>query len=129
MALLGFGASAIGGLPRGYVQNAAPLPQYREAIRRGRLATTRGISLSEEDRLRRAIIERLMCDFAVDLKGPAGRLAAELEALEPFRADGLLALEDRLIRIEPEGRPLVRTICAIFDAYLERSVARHSRAV
>jgi oxygen-independent coproporphyrinogen-3 oxidase len=128
-ALLGFGASAIGGLPQGYVQNAVPLPQYREAIREGRLATARGIRLTEEDRRRRAIIERLMCDFVVDLNGSASELAAELEALGPFQADGLLALEDRLIRIKPEGRPLVRAICAVFDAYLERNLARHSRAV
>ena len=70
-----------------------------------------------------------MCDFAVDLSGSAGRLAAELEALEPFRADGLLTIDDGLIRVEPEGRPLIRTICAVFDSYLERSLARHSRAV
>ncbi len=128
-ALLGFGASAIGSLPQGYVQNAVPIPRYREAIRQGRLATARGIRVSEGDRGRRAIIERLMCDFAVDLSGSAGRLAAELEALEPFRADGLLTIDDRLIRVEPEGRPFIRTICAVFDSYLERSLARHSRAV
>lgn len=128
-ALLGFGASAITGLPQGYAQNAVPIPQYRETIRQGRLATARGIGVSGEDRMRRSVIERLMCDFAVDLKESADRFAAEVEALEPFAADGLLAIEDRLIRIEPEGRPLVRTICAVFDAYLDRNVARHSRAV
>ena len=128
-ALLGFGASAIGALPQGYVQNAVPVPEYRDAIRRGRLATARGIRLSAEDRLRRSIIERLMCDFAVDLHGPRGDLAAELDALEPFQADGLLTIEDGLIRVGPAGRPLIRTICAVFDAHLERSLARHSRAV
>ena len=79
--------------------------------------------------MRAPVIERLMCDFAVDLKGSAAGLSAELEALEPFEADGLLTFEDRLIRIAPEGRPLVRTICAVFDAYLDRGIARHSRAV
>jgi oxygen-independent coproporphyrinogen-3 oxidase len=112
-ALLGIGASAIGSLPQGYVQNALALPRYREAIRAGRLATARGIGVSQEDRLRRTIIERLMCDFAADLNGSAGRLRAELAALEPFQADGLVAIEDRVIRIAPQGRPLTRAICAV----------------
>src|SRR5690606_4920320 len=129
VALLGFGASAIGALPQGYVQNAVPIPQYRDALRSGRLATARGIRVSAEDRLRRSIIERLMCDFAVDLNGAAPDLAAELEALEPFCTDGLLTIDGGLIRVEPAGRPLVRTICAVFDAYLGRGLARHSRAV
>jgi oxygen-independent coproporphyrinogen III oxidase len=128
-ALLAFGASAIGSLPQGYVQNAVPIPEHRDAIRHGRLATARGIGVSADDRLRRAIIERLMCDFAVDLNCHASRLAAELEALEPFRADGLLTIDDGLIRVEPAGRPLIRTVCAVFDAYLDRGLAQHSRAV
>jgi oxygen-independent coproporphyrinogen III oxidase len=128
-ALLGFGASAIGSLPQGYVQNAVPFLKYRDAIRGGRLATARGIAVSVDDRLRRSIIERLMCDFAVDLNGCAGSLAAELDALEPFRADGLLTVNDGLIRVEPAGRPLIRAICAVFDAHLQRDLAHHSRAV
>ena len=128
-ALLGFGASAIGALPQGYVQNAVPIPEYRDAIRQGRLATARGIRISDDDRA--APRDHRAAD--VRLRGrperPAARLAAELEALEPFRADGLLTIDDGLIRVEPEGRPLIRTICAVFDTYLEQGLARHSRAV
>ena len=128
-ALLGFGASAIGSMPQGYVQNAVPMPAYRKAIRAGRFATARGIALANEDRARRSIIERLMCDLAADLDGPAGRFATELEALEPFVADGVVQLEAGSIRIRPEGRALARTVCAVFDAYFTQNAARHSRAV
>ena len=128
-ALIGLGVSAIGSLPQGYVQNAAALPDYREALRAGRLATVRGIELSDDDRLRRSIIERLMCDLAVDLDGAAGRFASELEALAPLAADGLVEIEGQAIRVPPAGRALVRAVCAVFDGYLERGVARHSRAV
>ena len=127
--LIGLGASAIGSLPHGYVQNAVSLPAYRDMIRAGSLATVRGVALSAEDRRRRAIIERLMCAFAVDLNGSAELFADELEALEPLAADGLVSIEDGVVRVEPQGRPLVRTVCAVFDAYLARGVARHSRAV
>ena len=128
-ALVGLGASAISSLPQGYVQNAVPIPHYRNALRQGRLATVRGIEVSEEDRRRRAVIERLMCDLAVDLNGYADRFSAELEALEPFAADGLVTIDEDRIWIAPAGRPLVRSVCAIFDAYLDRGAGRHSRAV
>ena len=66
-ALLGFGASAIGLLPQGYVQNAHDAAGYGRRIGMGRFAISRGLQLSQEDRIRGRIIERLMCDFAVDL--------------------------------------------------------------
>jgi oxygen-independent coproporphyrinogen-3 oxidase len=128
-ALLGCGASAIGSLPGGYVQNAVSIPAYRAAIRAGRLATARGIALAGEDRARRSIIERLMCDFAVDLGGAAGRFAAELAALAPLADADLVSVEDGVIRIRPGARALARTVCAVFDAYLDQGSARHSHAV
>jgi oxygen-independent coproporphyrinogen-3 oxidase len=66
--LIGFGTSSIGHLPQGYVQNASSTVAYRDAILSGRLATARGIAVTADDRLRGAIIERLMCDLEVDLE-------------------------------------------------------------
>src|SRR5262249_15164171 len=66
-ALIGLGASAIGGLPQGYVQNEAGFNDYARAVRVGRLPIARGVALDADDRRRRAIIERLMCDRRVDL--------------------------------------------------------------
>lgn len=135
-ALIGCGASAIGSLPQGYVQNAVPLAGYRDAIRGGRFATARGIEIDDDDRVRRAVIERLMCQYAVDLDEvcarfawPVDRLGPELEALAAFEADGLVRVDDHEIWIEPAGRPLVRTVCAVFDRYLESGEARHSRTL
>ena len=65
--LLGFGASAIGRLPQGYVQNEVGTRAYEQAIAADRLATVKGYALSGDDRLRAEIIERIMCDFGVDL--------------------------------------------------------------
>ena len=67
--LLGFGASAIGHLPQGYVQNVVATRAYSATIANGRLATAKGYALTDDDRLRAEIIERIMCDFAADL-GP-----------------------------------------------------------
>jgi oxygen-independent coproporphyrinogen-3 oxidase len=71
--LIGLGASAIGQMPQGYVQNAPDVAGYSRAINSGRFATVRGLALSNEDRVRAAIIERLMCEFTVDLAEFSGR--------------------------------------------------------
>ena len=65
--LIGFGATAIGRLAQGYVQNEIAIRQYCERVVQGGLATTKGYALTTDDRLRADIIERLMCDFRVDL--------------------------------------------------------------
>lgn len=134
--LIGFGASAIGTLPQGYIQNAPPVTAYSEAILGGRLATVRGIEVTDDDRLRRDIIERLMCDLSVDV-APACRdhgvrpdvLAPAFSALSEMADDGLVEIDDTRVRVTPEGRALVRTVCAAFDSYLGTGEARHSRAV
>lgn len=134
-ALIGLGASAIGSLPQGYVQNSPNLKTYREAIERGQFATARGVRLSEDDRLRRAIIERLMCDLTVDLADVAGArtghvdFAEELASLSCLAADGLVVLAGTKIIVPAAMRPFVRKVAAIFDRYLQRSERRHSPAV
>ncbi|MEZ0170130.1 oxygen-independent coproporphyrinogen III oxidase [Microvirga sp. TS319] len=133
-ALIGFGTSAIGSLPQGYVQNAPSTVAYREAVTKGRLATVRGLALTEDDRLRRRIIERLMCDFSVDLAkiAPgAGQhdFATELLAIDELARDGLVRRDGLSIDVPKDSRLLVRNVCAAFDRYLETGTARHSRAV
>nr|WP_314442445.1 oxygen-independent coproporphyrinogen III oxidase [uncultured Sphingomonas sp.] len=125
--LIGFGASSIGRLPQGFVQNAATTPNYERRIAAGSLATVRQCALSPEDRRRGALIERLMCDYRVDLTG-ASDLADE-SRLAPLIADGLIRRTGEVIELLPEARPLVRTVAAAFDAYLEEGAGRHARAL
>jgi oxygen-independent coproporphyrinogen III oxidase len=133
--LIGFGASAIATLPQGYVQNATPLADYRRAIETGRLPTTRGVALSADDRLRRAVIERLMCTLAVDLQAIClehglthDPFATERESLKGMAKDGFVLLDGPGIRVTEAGRPFVRLIAAAFDTYLTQGGQRHSRA-
>ncbi len=133
--LMGFGASAIGTMPDGYVQNATNAVAYRAVIEAGRLATARGYALTAEDRLRRGIIERLMCDLHVDLAehcaahgSTADRFAAELSALDALANDGLVERAGYTIDIPERARPFVRTVCAVFDAYITNNDQRFSRA-
>jgi oxygen-independent coproporphyrinogen-3 oxidase len=129
-ALIGLGASAIGRLPQGFVQNAPDLGGYSRAVQSGQFATVKGLALTEDDRTRAAIIERLMCDLAVDLNDFAGNgFADEMAALEALAADGLLTITGKRIAITASGRPYVRIAAAVFDTYLAASQKRHSAAV
>lgn len=125
--LIGLGASSIGSLPQGYVQNTPDLPSYRKALMAGRLPVARGVALSDDDRSRRALIERLMCDFAVELDAQA--YAPELAALAGHAADGLVEIDGGRLTVTERGRPLVRSVAAAFDRYLAPAEGRHSRAV
>lgn len=134
--LLGFGASAIGGFPGAYSQNLVPIDQYEAAIADGRPAVARGVRLSDEDRLRRAVIERLMCDLSVDTGAvaatfgePADRFRTELAGLADLVADGVVRIEGRRIVVPEVARPLIRVVAARFDTYLGHGDGRHSKAV
>lgn len=135
-ALIGFGASAIGRLTRGYVQNVSDTPNYSRAISTGRLATVRGIALSIEDHVRSRIIEELMCHLDCDIgdlldeyNGFENSFEHELEALRPFIADGFVRINGKRIIVEERGRRYLRVIASTFDAYLPNSQVRHSGAV
>ena len=134
--LLGLGASAIGALPQGYVQNAAPIPQWRDTIRAGRLPVARGIALTAEDRLRRAVIEQVMCQGEADLDAIAAAHGVGSEALlacapvlAAQAADGLVRWDGRRVRVTRGGRPFVRAVAAAFDAYLRPDLVRHAAAI
>jgi oxygen-independent coproporphyrinogen III oxidase len=134
--ILGFGTSAIGTLPDGYVQNSASTLQYRNAINRRRPATSRGCALTNEDRFRWNIIERLMCDLHVDLAEICGAharnladLAPELMQLDDLVGQGLVERRDNIISVSSEERrPFIRTVCAAFDKHLVNGEPRYSLA-
>ena len=134
--LLGFGASAIGQLPQGYVQNEVGIHAYSESIAAGRLATVKGYALTDDDRLRADIIERIMCDFGVDLDTVCARHGSGAEAvlrsaprLQPLIADGVVVLTGHSLAVNDNARFLVRSVAAAFDAHLDASKQLHSRAV
>jgi len=134
--LIGFGASAIGALPAGYVQNEPHLGRYAERLMRHELPVIRGVALSGDDRLRRRAIEAVMCDMAVDLAAlcraegaPETALDGALPRVAALAADGLVDRDGRAVFVTERGRRLVRHVAAAFDAYLAAGQARHSAAV
>ncbi|MGN6104889.1 MAG: oxygen-independent coproporphyrinogen III oxidase [Kofleriaceae bacterium] len=124
-AILGLGVSAISSTPGMHWQSPPELAPWHAAVAEGRTPIERGVVLDDDDRLRGALIARLMCDGVVDLArlgrehavDPERTLAGELAALDALDE---LARHDRTARtIEttPLGRLLVRNVCQVFDRY------------
>ncbi len=133
--LIGLGASAIGRLPDGYVQNHVALGRYAERIASGILATAKGYGLTDEDKFRARVIERLMCDFKVDLAKlgaeagyDAGFLLERNDRLDSLASDGVVTIENGRITVSKEHRFMVRAVAAAFDAYFGSFGRTHSKA-
>ncbi|MBX3582082.1 MAG: oxygen-independent coproporphyrinogen III oxidase [Rhizobiaceae bacterium] len=134
--LIGLGASAIGRLPQGYVQNIPATGEYSRAVLAGKLPVTRGYALSDADRATAWVIERIMCESGfclADLRslypGEADRLAAEATASAERDTDRLVNWDGAVFRVTERGRPFIRTIAAGFDTFLRQDEKRHSIAV
>jgi oxygen-independent coproporphyrinogen-3 oxidase len=133
--LVGFGSSAIGHLLQGYIQNTVLISDYLKRVAEGRLPVARGYALCEEDKVRAAVIERIMCDRRVDLDAVCGRFGWNAERivdhgyLDTLEDDGLVRRRGAVLVVTPDAAPLVRSVAAAFDAGLAQNRERYSRAV
>jgi oxygen-independent coproporphyrinogen-3 oxidase len=137
--LLALGVSAIGQIGPSYYQNLKEMERYEEALDAGRLPVMRGVELTSDDLVRRAVIQSLMCHFRVSIESIElahlidfrGAFAAELADLRELAQDGLVELAPDWIVVTPKGRLLVRAIAMLFDRYLRqaRQSASYSRVI
>jgi len=137
--MVGLGVSAIGKVGDCYAQNLKDIPTWQSVVAEGKLPIWRGVSLNTEDRLRRSIIESIMChgevkfqqfesNFAIDFHD---HFAFELGNLQQLEKDGLIEMGDDEFRATPEGRLLLRPVAMIFDEYLQapESKPKYSRVI
>lgn len=129
--LLGLGASSISTFADGFVQNLADVPRYVSAIAAGSLASARGCLRDENDRQRAQIIERLMCDFTVDLDevAPNAEFRNEMARLTAMQSEGLVEMAGAKLTVTQTGRAVVRVIAATFDTYRCAQAAQFSNAI
>ena len=139
--LLGLGVSAISHIGNSFSQNPRDLAGWEEAIDRGHLPVWRGMRLDEDDRIRADVIQRLMCNGALDYHEISQRHVIDFEAyfadalqrLQPLAADGLIEFSANGFHATSRGRLLLRIIAMCFDRYLppatENAPARFSRTV
>lgn len=137
--LIGLGVTAIGMVGDSYSQNVHDLDEYYNRLDHGRLPVNRGVALTPDDKLRRAIISQLICHFQLDIKAVERKwgikftdyFEAEMSALETMMLDGLLALSEGTLYVLPTGRLLIRNICMAFDKYIskKKGKAEFSRTI
>ncbi|HBN52597.1 MAG TPA: oxygen-independent coproporphyrinogen III oxidase [Stenotrophomonas sp.] len=124
--LVGLGVSAISHIGPSFSQNPRDLGSWEQAIDRGRLPVWRGMRLEEDDVIRADVIQRLMCDGALDYRDIeqrhvidfAGYFATALQRLQALRQDGLVELAADGLRATSRGRLLLRIIAMCFDNHL-----------
>jgi oxygen-independent coproporphyrinogen III oxidase len=135
--IYGFGMSSISQSATHYRQNEKTLDAYYARVDRGELPISRARWLTEEDRARRHVIWRLMCDLSLDYRELSAQVgfdfcthfARELAALRGPESDGLVTLGATGLTVTDQGRLFVRNLAMIFDAYLDQSKHRFSRTV
>ena len=137
--LIALGVSSIGRVGATYSQNAKTLEDYYDLLDQGRLPVVRGLALSRDDLVRRAVIMATMCQgeidfesinlaFLIDFKT---YFKTEIESLNEFIGMGLLHINDNGIKVTPNGWYLIRAIAMVFDRYVQADSkrARFSRII
>ena len=130
--LIALGVSAIGRVGATYSQNAKTLEEYADALGRGSLPIVRGLALSRDDLLRRAVITAIMCQGELNFEAVGSAhlveakryFAHELDELQPLIAQGLVRVDDEALQVTELGWYFVRAIAMVFDKYLQADLDR-----
>ena len=137
--LIGLGVSSIGRIGATYSQNAKTLEEYYDLLDQGHFPVVRGLALSRDDLVRRAVIMAIMCQghvayesielaYLIDFKT---YFAAELESLKKLADQGLVTLDASDIQVTDMGWFFVRAVAMVFDRYLQtdRTRAKFSKII
>ncbi len=130
--LVGLGVSAISRVGATYAQNAKTMDEYEDALRQRQLPVQRGLALTRDDLVRRAVIMALMCQGRVEYESIAASylvdvrsyFAPELARLKLLVDQGLVELEPDAIQVTPLGWYFVRAVALVFDRYLQADASR-----
>ncbi|MDZ4142203.1 MAG: oxygen-independent coproporphyrinogen III oxidase [Methylotenera sp.] len=137
--LISLGVSAIGRVGATYSQNAKTIEEYYDYLNQGRFPVVRGLALSRDDLVRRAVIMAIMCQgelqyeaielaYMIDFKS---YFASELEALKVQENIGMVTLNNDSLQVTDIGWFFVRAVAMLFDRYLQtdRNRARFSKII
>jgi oxygen-independent coproporphyrinogen-3 oxidase len=135
--LIGLGVSAIGKVGATYSQNAKTLAEYQDLLDHGHLPVVRGLAVSRDDLLRRAVIMALMCQGQVQFEPVeqahlidfGAYFGPELQTLRGMQDQGLVEVTNTGIQVTAMGWFFVRGVAMVFDKYLQadQTRARFSR--
>ncbi len=128
--IIAMGITAISRIGDNYSQNVRSIDEYEQRMKSGRLAIFRGIELEPDDVFRREIINRLACNNFLDIKRLEQKwsinfqhyFADVLHKLQEMADDELIEMDESSITITAKGRLLTRSVCMLFDRYLQQDL-------
>jgi oxygen-independent coproporphyrinogen-3 oxidase len=137
--LVALGVSSIGRIGATYSQNAKTLEEYYDLLDQGRFPVVKGLALSRDDLVRRAVIMALMCQgelqfesielaYLIDFKS---YFSKELKALQLLAEQGMVLVDAQAIHVTAQGWYFVRAVAMVFDRYLQtdRTRAQFSKII
>ncbi len=137
--LIALGVSSIGRVGATYSQNAKTMEEYCDLLDQGHLPVVRGLALTRDDLIRRAVIMALMCQGQLQFESInlawlidcRKYFSAEMAQLQDMQSQGLVQLTESGIQITPMGWFFVRGVAMVFDRYLQadRNRARFSKII
>ncbi len=135
--LISLGVSAIGRVGGTYSQNAKTIEEYYDHLNHGRFPVVRGLALSRDDIVRRAVIMAIMCQGALEYEAIElaymldfkSYFADEMAALKALEKTDMLVLEEDGLQVTDTGWFFVRAVAMVFDKHLQtdRNRARFSK--
>ncbi len=130
--LIALGVSAIGRMGSTYSQNAKTVDEYYDAVRQGQFPVVRGLALTRDDTVRRAVVMALMCQGRLDFESielshlisMKDYFEPELEELAELQKLGLCELSPGAVQVTPTGWYFVRAVAMVFDRHLRHDKVR-----
>jgi len=104
----------------------------------GKVPLNRAYFVTDEDKIRRETIMRVMCDLSLDYVAMSQKLGInfeqhfekELASLAPFESDGLVKRNATGLEVTDAGRLFIRNIAMCFDNTLApEGQRRHSKTI
>ena len=137
--LIGLGVSSIGRVGATYSQNAKTMDEYCDLLDQGQLPVVRGLALTRDDLIRRAVIMALMCQGQVQFESInlsylidfRTYFTNELQSMQSLVEQGLAVVDEAGIQVTAQGWFFVRAVAMVFDRYLQadRTRARFSKII
>ncbi len=136
--LVAIGVSSISSVNHSFSQNVKSTEQYYTMLDSGKLPIYRGYILTDDDKLRKQVIQNIACHFELNFNAIEEKFnidfmnyfSNEIGDLKIMHKDGLLKMDSNGFTVTAAGRLLVRHICMVFDIYLRKqSKQRFSKVI
>ena len=135
-----FGVSAISQFENGYIQNIKETTPYIDLLKQGKLPLEKGLVLTPEQKIIRAVIEQIMCNKRIDLQAFCDEQKIKFDdflritqfseqKIKTFLADDLIQYENKILTVTEVGSFFIRNIAASFDPAYHQQENLYSKSV